>query len=42
VGVAVRPDPEAPGLADVTLRVQPEARVGGRPLDVMLRFGVRL
>lgn len=42
VGIATGPNADDASLTDVTLRIQPDLVVGGRPVNVMLQFSVRL
>lgn len=42
VGIAMEDDPDDASLTDVTLRVQPELAIAGRPVNVMLGFSLRL
>ena len=42
VGVGMEDYPEDPTLTLVRLRVQPEVTIGGRPVNVLLNFGVGL
>jgi len=42
IAVGTRPNPEDASLTDVTVRVAPDATLGGRPIHVMLRFPLRL
>jgi type VI secretion system protein ImpC len=42
VGIAMEDDPDDASVTNVTLRVQPELQVAGRPVNVMLSFGLRL
>ncbi len=42
VAIAMDANPDDPAITDITLRVQPELTLGGRPVNVMLGFSLRL
>ncbi len=42
VGINLQPNPDDASLTDVALRLQPEFTIGGRPVNVLLHFTLRI